>query len=34
MEISKFSRDDLIDQLLYEGFTKEEAEYAVDKVGL
>ena len=28
-----FSRKSLIDQLLFEGFTQEEAEYAVNKIG-
>ena len=31
---SAFSRQGLIDQLLYEGFTPEQAEYGVSKTGL
>ena len=34
MDYSSFSRDGLIDQLLYEGFTQEEAEHGADSVGL
>lgn len=33
MDFSSFSRSGLIDQLLYEGFTQEQAEYGVSAVG-
>ena len=33
LEYSAFSRDGLIDQLIYEGFTREEAEYGVTQNG-
>lgn len=33
MEYSSFSRQDLLDQLLYEGFTQEQAEYGVQSAG-
>ncbi len=33
LEISSFSRDGLIDQLVFEGYTQEEAEYGVAQAG-
>jgi hypothetical protein len=33
LEFTAFSREGLIDQLLFEGFTQEEAEYGVTAVG-
>ena len=33
MDYSSFSRSELIDQLEYEGFTSEQAEYGVKAVG-
>ena len=33
LNVSSFSRSGLIDQLLYEGFTEKQAEYAVYKAG-
>lgn len=33
LDFSSFSRDELIDQLEYEGFTAEQAEYGVTAVG-
>lgn len=34
LDYTEFSRQGLIDQLLFEGFTQEQAEYGVDQVGL
>lgn len=34
LEVSSFSRSGLKDQLMYEGFTAEQATYGVDKTGL
>ena len=34
LEYSAFSREGLIEQLLYEGFSAEEAEFGVSSVGL
>ena len=34
LEMMTFSRQGLIDQLKFEGFTHEEAVYGVDKTGL
>jgi hypothetical protein len=34
LEFSSFSRSGLIDQLEYEGFTPDQAEYGVNKAGL
>ncbi|WP_281280059.1 Ltp family lipoprotein [Alteribacter natronophilus] len=34
MNYSSFSRQSLIDQLIYEGFSKDHATYAVNQVGL
>ena len=33
MDFSSFSRQGLIDQLLFEGFTQEQAEYGATAVG-
>ena len=33
LEFTSFSRDGLIDQLVFEGYTQEEAEYGVTAVG-
>ena len=33
LDLMSFSRQELIDQLLYEGFTEEQAEYGVTAVG-
>ena len=33
LELMSFSRQGLIDQLLYEGFTQEQAEYGASAVG-
>jgi hypothetical protein len=34
LEFSAFSRSGLIDQLIYEGFTPQQAEYGVSTTGL
>lgn len=34
LEFSAFSRSGLIDQLLFEGYTQEQAEYGVSTTGL
>ena len=34
LEYAAFSRSGLIDQLIYEGFTPEQAEYGVNQTGL
>lgn len=34
LDFTSFSRSGLIDQLLFEGFTREQAEYGVDQTGL
>lgn len=34
LDVMEFSRQGLIDQLLYEGFTAEQAEYGVTQVGM
>jgi hypothetical protein len=34
LDYSAFSREGLIDQLKYEGYTREQAEYGVSKTGL
>ena len=34
LEMSGFSRQGLIDQLVFEGFTQQQAEYGVSEVGL
>jgi hypothetical protein len=34
LDYSPFSRQGLIDQLIYEGFTQKEAVYGVNQVGL
>lgn len=33
LDYSDFSRQGLLDQLLYEGFTQEQAEYGLEAVG-
>ena len=33
LDLMAFSRDGLIDQLEYEGFTEDEIEYAITKIG-
>ena len=34
LEYTSFSREGLIDQLMYDGFTREQAEYGVSTTGL
>ena len=34
LDMSGYSRDGLIDQLVFEGYTRAQAEYGVNKVGL
>jgi len=34
LDTESFSHDGLVDQLVYEGFTKEQAEYGVSQAGL
>ncbi len=34
LDYTSFSRKGLIDQLVFEGFTPEQAEYGVDQTGL
>jgi hypothetical protein len=34
LEVTAFSRQGLIDQLVFEGFTEEQATYGVDQTGL